>query len=199
MKVQEKNTPPEYRHSVIYKILANETQNIKKEWYIFLNFILFLNFTILYWFCHISKWICHRYKRVPHPEPSSLLPPHTLLLGHPSAPALINLTFPGWGFLILTSQLLEWQDLASTNTWATSQLCDLEYNVLCNLPEDLFSYLQNGNKVTHALVLLTKWDKSLWKCFVSGSTKFCTEIIFFKSSPFNIRQKKLNEKHNASW
>lgn len=31
MKVQEKNTPPEYRHSVIYKILANETQNIKKE------------------------------------------------------------------------------------------------------------------------------------------------------------------------
>lgn len=85
------------------------------------------------------------------------------------------------------------------NTWATSQLCDLEYNVLCNLPKDLFSYLQNGNKVTHALVLLTKWDKSLWKCFVSGSTKFCTEIIFFKFSPFNIRQKKRNEKHNASW
>ena len=28
--------------------------------FIFLNFILF-NFTILYWFCHISKWICHRY------------------------------------------------------------------------------------------------------------------------------------------
>ena len=24
---------------------------------------------------------------VPHPEPSSLLPPHTLPLGHPSAPA----------------------------------------------------------------------------------------------------------------
>ena len=34
------------------------------------------NFTILYWFCHISKWIRHRYTRVPHPEPSSLLPPH---------------------------------------------------------------------------------------------------------------------------
>ena len=31
----------------------------------FLNFILF-NFTILYWFCHISKWICHRYTCVPH-------------------------------------------------------------------------------------------------------------------------------------
>jgi len=53
----------------------------------FLNFILFLNFTILYWFCQISKWIHHRYTCVPHPEPSSLLPPHTIPLGRPSAPA----------------------------------------------------------------------------------------------------------------
>ena len=52
----------------------------------FLNFILF-KFTILYWFCHISKWICHRYTCVSLPEPSSLLPPHTLPLGRPSAPA----------------------------------------------------------------------------------------------------------------
>ena len=41
----------------------------------------------MYWFCHISTWLCHRYTRVPHPEPSSLLPPHTIPLGHPSAPA----------------------------------------------------------------------------------------------------------------
>ena len=50
-------------------------------------FFFFLNFTILYWFCHISKWIRHRYTCVPHPEPSSLLPPHSIPLGHPSAPA----------------------------------------------------------------------------------------------------------------
>ena len=31
-------------------------------------FILFFNFTILYWFCHISTWIHHRYTCVPHPE-----------------------------------------------------------------------------------------------------------------------------------
>ena len=48
-------------------------------------FIYFFNFTILYRFCHISKWI-HRYTCVPHPEPSSLLPPHTIPLGRPSAP-----------------------------------------------------------------------------------------------------------------
>ena len=28
----------------------------------------------MYWFCHISTWIRHRYTCVPHPEPSSLLP-----------------------------------------------------------------------------------------------------------------------------
>ena len=55
-------------------------------YFIFLNFILF-NYKILYWFCHISKWICHRYTCVPHPEPSSLLPPHTIPLGRPRAPA----------------------------------------------------------------------------------------------------------------
>ena len=47
----------------------------------------FLNFTILYWFCHISTCIHHRYTRVPHPEPSSLLPPCTIPLGRPSPPA----------------------------------------------------------------------------------------------------------------
>ena len=48
-------------------------------------FLFFFNFTIL--FCHISTWIRHRCTRVPHPEPSSLFPPRTILLGHPSAPA----------------------------------------------------------------------------------------------------------------
>ena len=43
--------------------------------------------TILYWFCHTSTWICHGYTHVPHPEPPSYLPPHTIPLGRPSAPA----------------------------------------------------------------------------------------------------------------
>ena len=38
----------------------------------FTFFLFFLfNFTIFYWCCHISKWICHRYTCVPHPKPSS--------------------------------------------------------------------------------------------------------------------------------
>ena len=45
---------------------------------------LFIYFTILYWFCHTSTWIHHRYTRVPHPEPSSHLPPHLISLGCPA-------------------------------------------------------------------------------------------------------------------
>ena len=40
--------------------------------FFFFFLFYFLTFTILYWFCHISKWIRHRYTCVPHPEPSSL-------------------------------------------------------------------------------------------------------------------------------
>ena len=41
----------------------------------------------MYWFCHISTCIRHRYTRVPHPEPPSHLSPHTIPLGRLSAPA----------------------------------------------------------------------------------------------------------------
>jgi len=50
--------------------------------------------TILYWFCHTSTWICHGCTHVPHPEPPSHLPPPTIPLGHPSAPALSILYHP---------------------------------------------------------------------------------------------------------
>ena len=52
-----------------------------------LNWTELNSFTILYWFCHTSTWIRHRCIRVPNPEPPSHLPPHTIPLGHPSAPA----------------------------------------------------------------------------------------------------------------
>ena len=66
---------------------------------LFINFIYFLvvsgflcfcfcfYFTILYWFCHTSTCIRHGCICVPHPEPPSHLPPHTIPLGRPSAPA----------------------------------------------------------------------------------------------------------------
>ena len=70
-----------------WKINGETMETMTEFAFFFLIFILFLNFTILYWFCQISKLICHRYTCVPHPEPSCLLPPHTIPLGRPSAPA----------------------------------------------------------------------------------------------------------------
>ena len=54
--------------------------------YVFFFLTLFY-FTILYWFCHTSTWICHGCTHVPNPEHPSHLPPHIISLGHPSAPA----------------------------------------------------------------------------------------------------------------
>ena len=44
----------------------------------------------MYWFCHTSTWIRHRYTCVPHPEPPSFLRPRAIPLGRPSAPASSN-------------------------------------------------------------------------------------------------------------
>ena len=57
------------------------------SFFVFFTIIIIFYFTILYWFCHTSTCIHHERTRVPHPEPPSHLPPHTILLRHPSAPA----------------------------------------------------------------------------------------------------------------
>ena len=64
----------------------------------FLYFTLFSS-TILYWFCHTSTWIHHGCTLVSNPEPPSLLPPHTIPLGHPSAPAPSILYPASWWFV----------------------------------------------------------------------------------------------------
>ena len=51
-------------------------------------FFFFFYFTIFYWFCKTSTWILHGCTCVPHPALPSHLHPHTIPLGHPSAPAL---------------------------------------------------------------------------------------------------------------
>ena len=66
------------------------------------NFILFFNYIILYWFCHISTWIRHRYTRVPHPEPSSLpvLSLWVVPVYQPQASSIMHRTWTGNSFHI---------------------------------------------------------------------------------------------------
>ena len=62
----------------------------------FFNYFIYLfYFTILYWFCHTSTWIYHGCTHIPLPEPPSHLPPHTIPLGHPSAPAT-SILYHAW-------------------------------------------------------------------------------------------------------
>ena len=57
------------------------------SFFLFSHWFILIYFTILYWFWHTSTWIHHGCTRVPNPDPPCHLPPHTISLGHPSAPA----------------------------------------------------------------------------------------------------------------
>ena len=67
--------------------------------FFFFNCIIFFNFTVLYWFCHISKWISHRYTCVPHlnPPPSSLPIPSlwVVQVHQPQASSIVHRTWTG--------------------------------------------------------------------------------------------------------
>ena len=135
--------------------------------FIFLNFILLFNFTILYWFCHISTWIRHRYTHAPHPERSSLLPPWIIPLGRPSAPA------PSIQYRALN---LDW--------WLVSYM--ILYMFQCHSP-----------KSSHPLPLpQSRKDCSIHQCLfccliyrvivnLSGTLRACLVLIYNPFFPFS--------------
>ena len=98
----------------------------------FLNFTLFY-FTILYWFCHTLTWIHHGCTWVPNPESPSHLPPHTISLGHPSAPAL-SILYP--------ASNLDWQFVSYM----------ILYMFQCHSPKSshpLLVHIHNGVLLSH--------------------------------------------------
>ena len=96
-----------------------ETAMSPSVMFLFLFFSYFTLFyvTILYWFCHTSTWICHGCTRVPNPEPLSHLLPHTISLGHPSAPAP-SILYPASNHSFYASCLLPW----NRNIWRTKAI-----------------------------------------------------------------------------
>ena len=112
----------------------------------FILLLLFLfYFTILYWFCHTSTCICHGCTHVPHSEPPSNLPPHTIPLGHPSAPApsflypALNLDWRFVSYMILymfiskvKRQPSEWEKIKA-NEATDKQLISKIYKQLLQL------------------------------------------------------------------
>ena len=78
------SSSPRHHNSILLGIIQ------KVSWCLSFFFFLILFYLTLphcIGFAIYQKWICHRYTCVPHPEPSSLLPPRTIPLSRPSAPA----------------------------------------------------------------------------------------------------------------
>ena len=84
-----------------------ELKDLYACFYFLLLLFLFSPFIFISWrlstlqycsgFCHTLTWISHGFTCVPHPDPPSHLPLHSIPLGLPSAPALsIYLMHPTW-------------------------------------------------------------------------------------------------------
>ena len=70
----------------------------------FFFLIIIFYFTILYWFCHTSTCIHHRYTHVPHPEPPPTSLPILSLwvipVHQPQASCILHRTWTGDSFLM---------------------------------------------------------------------------------------------------
>ena len=85
------------QQSDTWKNIFRLIQTIKRTIFFFLLLLLlFFYFTILYLFFHTSTCIHHGCTRVPHPEPPSHLPPHTIPLGHPNGIKTCIISYRKW-------------------------------------------------------------------------------------------------------
>ena len=75
-----------------------------KRSYFFFLILIGGYFTILYWFCHTSTWIHHRYAHAPHPEPPPTflsIPSLWVIPVHqPQASCIMHQTWTGDSFHI---------------------------------------------------------------------------------------------------
>ena len=91
-------------------------------------------------FCHTFTWISHGCTCVPHPDPSSHLPPHPIPQGHPSAPTLSTLSHASnldwWSISHMIIYMFQCYSLKSSHPSLLPQ-CP----TVCSLHLFLFCYL----------------------------------------------------------
>ena len=90
-------------------------------------------------FCHTLTWISHGYTCVSHPEPPSLLPPHPILQGCPSALALSALfhasNLDWWSISHMVIYMFQCYSLKSSHLRPLPQtkVCSLYLCLFCSL------------------------------------------------------------------
>ena len=151
-------------------------------------------FTILYWyntivqFRHTSKWISHRCTRGPHPEPPSHVPPHTILLGHPSAPAP-SILHPAsnldWRFISLCKTAKETQ-MYRTVFWTLWErervgwfrrmaLKHVNYHMWNELPVQVRCMIQDAQGWCNGMTKREGMGREVGKGFRIGN--MCTAVV----------------------
>ena len=136
--------------------------------------------TILYWFCHTSTWICHRWTRVPHPEPPAHLPPRTIPLGYPSAPApsflypVSNLEWRFVSYRIL--YMFQCHSPKSSHTLPLPQSpkdCSIHLCLFCCLPYRIIVTIFLNSIYMHYSIYILYWCFSFWLtslCIIGSSS-----------------------------
>ena len=124
----------------------------------------------MYLLCHISTCIHHRYTRVPHPEPSFLLPPRTIPLGCPRAPApnLLYLMGRPWH-----KYQLKWEGFSF---FITGEFHDYYYSASKRKYNKMLGVITitTENRYNAVKVILMYWSgnllfyASLWHCPLIG-------------------------------
>ena len=122
-------------------------------------------------FCHTLTWVSHGCTCIPHPEPTSHLPPHPIPQGHPSAPALSTLSH---------SSNLDWRSTSHTVIYMfqcyslkSSQPCLLPQSPkVCSLHLCLFCCLTYR-------VIVTIFLNSIYMCYY-------TVLVFFFLAYFTL-------------
>ena len=134
----------------------------------FFLFFTLSYFTILCWFCHTSAWIHHGCTCVPNPESPSPAPPHTISLGHPSAPApriLYPVSNLDWRFIsymiIYMFQCHSPKSCHPLPLPQSSKVCSIHLCLFCCLSyRVIITIWINSNEVDETGTYYTEWSKT---------------------------------------
>ena len=128
----------------------------------------------MYWFCHTSTWIRHRYAHVPHPEPppTSLPVPSLWVLPvhQPQASSIHASNLDWWFISYKILYMFQCQSPKSSHPLTllqSSKHCSIYLCLFCCLPYHLLSRLPSAVIIT--IYLNSMYDSNLKRLYLFES------------------------------